>query len=92
MDADKARQIVEAKNAAERQLEINLQIAKACLAAAGQNFINRIWRTVMTEFVQTKSGKNRTRLERAVMDMAFDSIRLIYQLALTRLEVCLEIL
>jgi hypothetical protein len=65
-DEDKARQIVEAKNLAERQPEINLQIAKAYLAAADSNFIRRTWREVMAEFVKTKRGSNRTRSERAV--------------------------
>jgi hypothetical protein len=51
-DEDKARQIVEAKNLAERQPEINLQIAKAYLAAADSNFIRRTWREVMAEFVK----------------------------------------
>jgi hypothetical protein len=49
MDEDKARQIVEAKNLAERQPEINLQISKAYLAATDESFVNRTWREVMTE-------------------------------------------
>jgi integrase len=86
-----ARQLVAAKNQAEHQPEINLQIAKAYLAAADQNFINRTWREVMTEFVKTKSGTNRTRSERAVMDKSFDSIRDL-QLIETRAEHFLRVL
>ena len=41
VDEDKARQIVEAKNLAERQPEINLQIAKAYLAATDSGFVKR---------------------------------------------------
>ncbi|MGB7768413.1 MAG: hypothetical protein WBN22_06110 [Verrucomicrobiia bacterium] len=72
-DEHKALQIVEAKNLAERQPETNLQIAKACLAATDENFINRTWREVMAEFIKTKTGNNRTRSERAVMDKSFDT-------------------
>ena len=90
-DEDKARQIVEAKNLAERQPEINLQIAKAYLAAADSNFIRRTWREVMAEFVKTKSGSNRTRSERAVLTKSFDSIR-DRQLLETRAEHFLRVL
>ena len=91
MDKDHARQIVEAKNQAERQPEINLQIAKAYLAAADQDFINRTWREVMNEFVNTKTGSNRIRSERAVQDKSFDSIRDL-QLIETRSEHFLRVL
>lgn len=70
-----ARQIVEAKNQAERQPEINVQIAKAYLAAADSSFVKRTWREVMAEFVKTKTGSNNTRSARAILDKAFDSIR-----------------
>lgn len=72
---DEARQIVQAKNQAERQPEINLQIAKAYLAAADAGFVNRTWREVMAEFLNTKKGKNQTRSERAIADKAYDPIR-----------------
>jgi integrase len=91
LDEDEARQIAEAKNQAERQPEINLQIAKAYLAATDENFINRTWREVMAEFVKTKTGNNRTRSERAVMDKSFDSIRDL-QLIETRSEHFLRVL
>ena len=45
----------------------------------------------MEEFVQTKTGKNRTRTERAVMDSAYDSIRDL-QLLETRAEHFLRVL
>ena len=91
IDEDKARQIVQAKNLAERQPAINLQIAKAYLAAADPNFIKRNWGQVMAEFVQVKTGNNRTRSERAVMDKAFDTIRDM-QLIETRPEHFLKVL
>ena len=86
-----ARQVIEAKNQAQRQPEINLQIAKAYLAATDESFVKRTWRQVMELFVNTKSGSNRIRSERAVMDKAFDSIRDM-QLLETRAEHFLRVL
>jgi integrase len=88
---DSAKQIVEAKNQAERQPEINLQIAKAYLAATDESFVKRTWREVMAAFVKTKTGSNRTRSDRAILDKAFDSIRDM-QLLETRPEHFLKIL
>jgi integrase len=90
-DEDKARQVINSKNQAERQPEINLQIAKAYLAAADERFVNRTWREVMAEFVGLKTGSNRTRSERAIMDKSFDSIRDL-QLIETRPEHFLRVL
>jgi hypothetical protein len=42
-DADEARQIVEAKNQAERQPVLNLQIAKAYLAGTDNGIATRSW-------------------------------------------------
>jgi hypothetical protein len=72
---DEARQIVEAKNQAERQPVLKLQIAKAYLAGADSNFVRRTWREVMAEFLKTKAGKNRLRYDRPIADKAYDSIR-----------------
>jgi len=88
---EEALQLIEAKNQAERQPVLNLQIAKAYLAAADSNYIRRTWREVMVEFVKTKTGSNRTRSERAVMDKSFDSIRDL-QLIETRSEHFLRVL
>jgi hypothetical protein len=74
---EEASQLVEAKNQAQRQPVLNLQIAKAYLAAADENYIRRTWHEIMAEFVKTKTGSNRTRCERAVLDKNFDSIRVI---------------
>ena len=60
-DPDAARQIIEARNTAERQPVLNLQIAKAYLAAADQTYVKRTWCEVMAEFVEIKTGSNRTR-------------------------------
>ena len=74
-DKKTALRLFNAKNEAGEQPAINLQIAKAYLAAADANFVKRTWREVMAEFVKTKNGKNRIRSERAVVETAFDLIR-----------------
>jgi integrase len=90
-DHAKAKRLLHAKNEAVAQPAINLQIARAYLAAADANFIRRTWREVMAEFVKTKTGSNRNRSARAVMDNAFDSIRDL-QLIETRSEHFLRVL
>ena len=70
-----ATRLLHAKNEAAKQPAINLQIAKAYLAATDESFVKRTCREVMVDFVKVKSGSNRTRAERAIMDKAFDSIR-----------------
>lgn len=90
-DKAAARRIFNAKNEASEQPALNLQIAKAYLAATDESFVNRSWREVMTEFVKTKAGSNRTRSERAVLDKSFDSIRDL-QLIETRSEHFLRVL
>ncbi len=74
-DRATALRLLHARKEAQAQPAINLQIAKAYLAATDKTFVNRTWGEVMTEFVTVKTGSNRTRSERAVMDKAFDSNR-----------------
>ena len=90
-DRATATRLLHAKNEAAKQPAINLQIAKAYLAATDESFVKRTWREVMVDFVKVKSGSNRTRAERAVMDKAFDSIR-DRQLIETRPEHFLRVL
>ena len=90
-DRATATRLMHAKNEARQQPALNLQIAKAYLAATDESFVNRTWREVMDEFVKIKTGSNRTRSERAVMDKAFDSIR-DRQLIETRSEHFLRVL
>ena len=90
-DRDAAQQLVEAMNQAQRQPALNLQIARAYLAAADPSFVNRTWREVMDEFVRVKEGSNRKRSERAMVDKAFSSLRDL-QLLATRGEHFLRVL
>jgi integrase len=90
-DRATATRLLHAKNEAAQQPALNLQIAKAYLAAADSSFVNRTWSEVMATFVKTKTGSNRTRSERAVLDKAYDSIR-DRQLIETRSEHFLRVL
>lgn len=86
-----AVRLFNARNEAHQQPAINIQIAKAYLAAADASFVKRTWTEVMAEFVKTKSKSNRTRSERAVLDKSYDSIRDL-QLIETRAEHFLTVL
>ena len=65
-----ARQIVEAKNQAERQPVLNLQIAKACLAGTDNGITTRTWQHAIEALTNTKQGANRERWLRVVKDRA----------------------
>src|SRR5437016_912110 len=67
---DEARQIVEAKNQAERQPMLNLQIAKAYLAGTDNGITTRTWQHAIEALTNTKQGANRERWLRVVKDRA----------------------
>jgi integrase len=68
---DEARQIVEAKNQAERQPVINLQIAKAYLAGTDNGIATRTWQNALDSLIATKLGSNQARWRTAAKDRAF---------------------
>jgi len=70
-DADEARQIVEAKNQAERQPVLNLQIAKAYLAGTDNGIATRSWQNALESLIATKEGANQHRWQVAARDKAF---------------------
>jgi integrase len=90
-DKTVAARLFSARNEAHQQPAINVQIAKAYLAAADASFVKRTWAEVMAEFVKTKTKSNRIRSERAVLDKSYDSIR-DRQLIETRSEHFLAVL
>jgi len=90
-DRATAVRLLHARNEASEQPAINLQIARAYLAATDPSFVRRTWSQIMAEFIKTKHGSNRTRSERSVMDKAFDLIRDL-QLIETRPEHFLRLL
>ena len=67
---DEARQIVEAKNQAERQPVLNLQIAKAYLAGTDNGITTRTWQQAIEALTNTKQGANRERWLRVAKDRA----------------------
>jgi len=67
---DEARQIVEAKNQAQRQPVLNLQIAKAYLAGTDNSITTRTWRQAIESLTATKQDANRERWLRVVKDRA----------------------
>ena len=72
---DEARQIVDAKNQAQRQPAINLQIAQAYLQHGDPAMAARTWQQVMEQIHSTKTGNTRERWEYAIKDKALDLIR-----------------
>jgi len=74
-DEGEARQIVHAKNQAERQPLLNLELARAYLSGSDSATARRTWSDVMVEFLQTKTGSSRERYERAIADHAYDGLR-----------------
>jgi integrase len=69
-DEEAARQVVEAKNQAERQPVLNLQIAKAYLAGTDNGLNKRTWREAIETLTSMKQGANQERWRRVAKDKA----------------------
>jgi integrase len=67
---DEARQIVQAKNQAERQPVLHLQIAKAYLAGSDNGITTRTWQHAIEALTNTKQDANKERWLRVVKDRA----------------------
>jgi hypothetical protein len=65
---DEAQQIVDAKNQAERQPVLNLQIARAYLAGSDNGINTRTWSDVILALTNSKKGSNKERWQRAALD------------------------
>ena len=74
-DKAEAKRLLQARNEAQRQPAINIQIARAYLTASDPKLISRTWQEVMEGLVALKRGTNGQRWERAIHDHSFDSIR-----------------
>lgn len=74
-DRAKAIRLLHAKNEATEQPAINLQIARAYLAATDPQIATRTWQFVMDEAAKLKKGTTLIRWATAMRDKAFDSIR-----------------
>jgi integrase len=67
---DEAQQIIQAKNQAERQPVLNLQIAKAYLAGTDNGLTTRTWRQAMETLTESKQAANKERWQRVAKDRA----------------------
>jgi integrase len=73
-DEDAATRIIAAKNEAERQPVLNLQIAKAYLAGSDNGMNTRTWQQAMTQLRDSKHGPNKERWQRVAKDKALASL------------------
>ncbi|MDB6094041.1 MAG: Phage integrase family protein [Verrucomicrobia bacterium] len=69
-DPNGAKQIVDAKNQAEVQPFLNLQIAKAYLSAVDSTMKSRTWRQAAEALTATKQGANQKRWRTVLKDKA----------------------
>jgi integrase len=74
-DETEAKRLFQARNEAQRQPAINIQIARAYLTASDPKLVSRTWQEVMDGLVALKRGTNGQRWERAILDHSFNSIR-----------------
>jgi len=74
-DKATAERLFHSRNEAEKQPAINLQIARAYLAATDSQISTRTWQNVMDEMVKLKTDSTRYRWQTAIKDNAFDLIR-----------------
>lgn len=70
-----AERLIHAKNEAEIQPSVNMQIARAYLTASDPEIGTRTWQYAFDEIVKTKTGPTQHRWVTAIKDKAFDLIR-----------------
>jgi integrase len=90
-DRTTALRLFHSRKEAEQQPAVNLQIARAYLAASDPHIATRNWQYVMEEMVKLKTGETQHRWQTAIRDRAFDSIRYLTVLE-TRPEHFLRVL
>jgi integrase len=74
-DRATAQRLFHSRKEAEQQPAVNLQIARAYLAAADKQIATRDWQLVMYEIVKLKKDQTQDRWKTAIKDKAFESIR-----------------
>jgi hypothetical protein len=74
-DKTEAVRLLHAQNEAQQNPVLNLQIARAYLAASDPAIAKRTWRYAAEELVKTKQGNNAIRWSRAIKDSALDGIQ-----------------
>ena len=70
-----ATALLNARNEAVRQPQLNLQIAKAYLAGTDSGVATRTWQNALDALIETKNGPTQDRWRRAAKETAFDQIR-----------------
>lgn len=74
-DRAEAKSLLNARNEACRQPQLNLHIAKAYLAGTDSGVSTRTWQNAMDAIIETKTGSTQDRWQRAAKEKALDSIR-----------------
>ena len=74
-DRATALRFFHSRKEAEQQPAVNLQIARAYLAASDPQIATRDWQFVMDELVKLKKDQTQHRWQTAIKDKSFDSIR-----------------
>ena len=74
-DRATALRLFHSRGEAQLQPAVNLQIARAYLAASDPQIATRDWQFVMDELVKLKKDQTQHRWQTAIKDKAFDSIR-----------------
>ena len=69
-DRAAALRLFHSRNEAEQQPAVNLQIARAYLAASDPQIATRTWQFVMEEMVKLKKGETQHRWQTAIKDKA----------------------
>lgn len=72
-DVTEAKRLFNAKNEAQRQPAINIQIARAYLTATDPMLVTRTWNDVMQTLIKQKEGSNYERWELIKTCFLFES-------------------
>jgi integrase len=91
-DRAEATSLLNARNEAVRQPQLNLHIAKAYLAGTDSGVATRTWQQALDAIVETKSGSTQDRWRRAAKEKALDLIRdrVIIETQAEQLLACLK--
>src|ERR1017187_824433 len=74
-DETEARRLLEARNEAQRQPMLNLQLARAYLTASDPAFVERTWQTVMEQLQSRGKDSSRERYASVFKSASFDALR-----------------
>jgi hypothetical protein len=72
---EETERLVQAKNDALRQPQLNLHIAKAHLVGIDSGIATRTWQHALNALIDSKQGENQARWQRTAKDKALDHVR-----------------